>query len=129
MAKPTCSEAEFIRLFQEYGSPTKLASHLGISVRNVNARRRRIEGVKGIKLVAHAAPITKRVNDIGLSSRDWSVAWDKTDGLSVLVHNPDFTPDDYHTALQETVETVRKLAPKFPPIKHTKPKDGHLPYY
>jgi hypothetical protein len=66
MVKPTCSEDEFIRLFQEYGSPTKLAAHLGISVRNVNARRRRIEGVKGIKLVAHAAPITKRVNDIGL---------------------------------------------------------------
>lgn len=125
MVRPACSEEEFIALFQEFGSPTKVATHLGISVRNVNARRRTIEGRRGFKLISHAAPITKRVNDIGLGPKDWSVAWDKTDGLSVLVHNPDFTPDDYHSALDETVHSIKAIAPKFPPLKHSKPKDGH----
>lgn len=125
MANARCTEEQFVTLLTKHG-PQKTADLLGIAVRKVYERRRNIERRRGQAICVPNRPISERVKEIGLGAQDWSVAWDKTDGLSVLVHNPDFTPDAYHTALQETVETIRKLAPKFPPIKHTKPKDGHL---
>jgi hypothetical protein len=124
MANARCTEEQFVTLLTKHG-PQKTADLLGIAVRKVYERRRNIERRRGQAICVPNRPISDRVKEIGLGAQDWSVAWDKTDGLSVLVHNPDFTPDDYHTALQESVEAVRKLAPKFPTIKHTRPKDGH----
>jgi len=43
MATASCSDEEFVRLFEIKG-PTKLAMHLGVTVRNVLARRSRLEG-------------------------------------------------------------------------------------
>lgn len=98
------------------------AQKVGTNERNFRARRKRLEERYGVKLTNL---IDQRVRDIGLNAKDWSYAWDKTDGLSVLVHNPDFTPDDYKQALSDTLESIKRLAPKFPTIKHSKPKDGH----
>jgi hypothetical protein len=124
MANARCTEEQFVTLLTKHG-PQKTADLLGIAVRKVYERRRNIERRRGQAICVPNRPISDRVKEIGLGAQDWSVAWDKTDGLSVLVHNPAFTPDDYHTALEESVEAVRKLAPKFPTIKHTRPKDGH----
>lgn len=50
MTAPTVSEEEFIALFKKFGSPTKVARYLGISVRNVHARRDRLSKILGIDL-------------------------------------------------------------------------------
>lgn len=50
MANPACSDDEFIRLFKELGSPTLIAKHIGVNVRNVTQRRVNLERKYGIKI-------------------------------------------------------------------------------
>lgn len=52
MSKATVPVDEFVRMWGETGSPQELANRLGISVRNVLSRRRRIESSQGIKLAS-----------------------------------------------------------------------------
>lgn len=124
MPNAETNDDEFIALIQAHG-PTKAAGILGCNVRKVFERRRRIEKRRGEVIAVPGNPIHNRIKEIGLAEKDWSVAWDKSDGLSVLVHNPDFTPDDYKQTLQDAVAHIKKLAPKFPTVRHSKPKDGH----
>lgn len=39
MAKPTVTDEEFIKIWSELGSPTRVADRIGVNVRNVQARR------------------------------------------------------------------------------------------
>jgi predicted phosphodiesterase len=55
MAQAKVSEAEFIRLFQELGSPAKVAKILGVSEKTVYIRRNRLEKIHGISLQSFAA--------------------------------------------------------------------------
>lgn len=48
---PRCSDAEFIQLFQRFGAK-KLADHLGITERNIYARRRHVEARADAALTA-----------------------------------------------------------------------------
>ena len=43
MAKPACSDEEFIALFREHRSATILSKILGIAERNIHKRRKSIE--------------------------------------------------------------------------------------
>lgn len=122
MVKPYLTDEEFMAVCRSVTSNQEGAKKVGTNERNFRARRKRIEERYGVNLTNS---IDHRVRQIGLDPKDWSYAWDKSDGLSVLVHNPNFTPDDYHSALADAVEQVRKLSPKFPTIKHNKVKDGH----
>jgi hypothetical protein len=54
--KAVCSEEEFIALWAQYKSATKVAKHLGIGVRHVNGRRKRIEERKAISMRYEQAP-------------------------------------------------------------------------
>jgi len=51
MAKPACSDEEFIKVWEELKSPTLVACRLGINVRNVQSRRDVIQTRHNIKLV------------------------------------------------------------------------------
>ena len=51
MVKKTVSDAEFIRLFELLG-PLGLSQEIGIAIRNVHERRRRIEAQKAISILA-----------------------------------------------------------------------------
>ena len=55
MAHAKVSEAEFIALFQELGSPAKVAKILGLSEKTVYTRRNRLEKTYGISLESFAA--------------------------------------------------------------------------
>lgn len=50
MATQTVTDNEFIELWRRNGSPTKLAKTLGVTVRNIYSRRRRIETRRGVSL-------------------------------------------------------------------------------
>lgn len=52
MAAPTVSDDEFIKIWNAYGSPTRVAEHLGITARSVYGRRDSIEKRLGILLPA-----------------------------------------------------------------------------
>ena len=51
MAKPACSDEEFIKVWEELKSPTLVACRLGINVRNVQSRRDVIQTRHNVKLV------------------------------------------------------------------------------
>lgn len=59
MAKATVSEAEFLKLWQQIGSPARLAETLGCTVRAVYERRDRIEKKLGIALAANSPKAVK----------------------------------------------------------------------
>lgn len=100
------------------------AAALGISERSL---RRRIctEEQRTGDVLKPTGFVDSRIIANGHGQRDWSVGWIKEDGGSYLVHNPDFTPDDYHSALDDAVASVRAVAPTFPKVKYAKVKDGH----
>jgi hypothetical protein len=52
MASAACSDEEFVKLFRELGSPQAIAETLGVSVRNVFARRNRLAQKHGIELLS-----------------------------------------------------------------------------
>ena len=55
MAHAKVSEAEFIALFQQLGSPAKVAKTLGLAEKTVYTRRNRLEKTYGISLESFAA--------------------------------------------------------------------------
>ena len=101
------------------------AKLLGISERALRRRISRDEQRTGVSRQQQGF-VDNRIIANGHGQQDWSIGWIKEDGGSYLVHNPDFTPDDYHSALEDAVESVRAVAPTFPNVKYAKVKDGHL---
>lgn len=87
MAKPKCSEDDFIRLWGELGGAAALARHLDCSERAVHERRRAIEARRGIKLsvgpAAEAAPQVDQPdpNDLELRALRAQVAAARQDQL------------------------------------------------
>jgi hypothetical protein len=55
MAKPKVSEEEFIALFKEHGSPTKVAKIIGVAEKSVYLRRARIMRDTGISMDSFSA--------------------------------------------------------------------------
>ena len=125
MAEATCSDEDFIALWDQLRSATAVSERLGISVRAAHKRRRRIEARHGVRLESSIS-IAERVRQIGHDQADWSVAWDKTDGLSVLIHNPLYIgKDDLRSALDDQIDAIKSHAPKYPSIKYAKSKSPH----
>jgi hypothetical protein len=119
------SEEEFIKICQTSKTNEEGAQRAKVTIDAFRKRRASVERRRGMNL--RGSLITNRIKEIGYSEKDWSVAWDKTDGLSVLVHNPDYiTRDEHSQALRDAVDAVRKVAPKFPTPKYVKTKTGHL---
>ena len=108
----------------KYQTRKEQANALGIHERSLR-RRIRTESERTGENLGQNGFVDNRIIANGHGSRYWSIGWIKEDGGSYLVHNPDFTPDDFTTALEDAVESVRKLAPTFPKVKHAKVKDGH----
>ncbi|QOD81904.1 hypothetical protein [Chromobacterium haemolyticum] len=87
MAKPKCSEDDFIRLWGELGGAASLSRHLSCSERAVHERRRAIEARRGIKLsvgpAAAAAPQVDQPdpNDLELRALRAQVAAARQDQL------------------------------------------------
>lgn len=129
MVAKIMDDEEFVQLWKELGSPTLVAKASGMSVRRVFARRTEIEARHGIKLTASSDQrVSERVRELGYTDQDWTVAWDKTEGLSVLINNPmRVSKTHLQDALKDTLAEIRKASPKLPKISRPKPgKDPAL---
>lgn len=67
----------------------------------------------------------KKIAALGISDNDWKVAWDKSEGLSVLVDNPNYRKDSFNELKQSFIDEMNRYSPKYPVIKRTKVKDAH----
>ncbi len=93
MTAPACTDQQFIALFKEHQSSTLVAKVIGVAVRNVSERRRRIEAKYGIALPvfdhrpaynqaavdANKAVIRYEISDgvvlVGSDAHIWSKPW------------------------------------------------------
>jgi hypothetical protein len=125
MVAAKCSDEEFVSLWRELGSPAAVAKATGMSYRRALDRRRSLEA-RGHNLPTTSdGRIRDRVEAIGYTDHDWTVAWDKSDGLSIMVANPLRVGKDHlRDVLEDTLQDIRKAAPKLPKVpKPAKGKD------
>lgn len=104
--------SDVIRLTKEWKSQRKISEELGIWRTMVRWRQEKMNKVE------------KEMIEQGFSKDNWSVAWLKTDWLSILAKN---TFDvDFDAKMQEITDEMKKYAPKYPILKRQKHKDWHL---
>ena len=113
MGKPACSEKEFIDLFRQLG-PTKAAQSLGISVRNVHERRRRIETNQQIQLESPTAAggVPKSKNIVYASSYPKRLPIQIDNGVAIIGSDAHYWPDLVSTAHRGFVKLIGELKPK-----------------
>jgi hypothetical protein len=103
---PSCSDAEFIELFSTLPSIEAVAAHTGTNIRNVFARRRRIEAALDVKLVAG-------------QKREQGIAADHAPRVHIEVRNgtvlvggdAHYQPGQATTAHRAFVHLVKELQP------------------
>jgi len=110
MRKPSCTEQEFIALWNKHGSVKELSDILGISERNINSRRRKIEEKHGIALagVAKNSPdfkVTYAYNNVRTNVQ-------LENGIIVIGSDCHYWPDIISTAHRAFVKIIKDLKPR-----------------
>jgi DNA-binding Lrp family transcriptional regulator len=110
MRKPSCTEQEFIALWNKHGSVAEVAKILGITDRNVHARRRRIEEENGIILkgVAKNSPDFK----VTYPENNVRVNVELQNGIIVVGSDCHYWPGIVSTAHRAFVKIIKDLKPK-----------------
>lgn len=112
MAVGTVTDAEFIELWKNIGSAQRIAETLGIAVRNVNDRRRRIEQRHHISLPAKAkarAQYYKHLNPVEYTARR---QLEVQNGTVLVFSDAHFWPGVRSTAFKALLTFIRELKPK-----------------
>lgn len=106
------SDEQFIGLWMRHGNPTDVAKELAVNIRNVFARRNRIEKRYGIDL---KTVVDKRN---GSTSPRIVLAVDKVraiadiEGYVIVFSDAHFYPGEQSTGLQALVKVIKNLKPK-----------------
>lgn len=110
MAAAPCTDAEFVAIWKKYGNPTEVAEHLGINVRNVYARRNRIQQTHSVDL-ATDKPLTS-INTRIVKPSDGVRALADVSGYVVVFSDAHFYPGEYSLGLQAMLRVIKDLKPK-----------------
>lgn len=105
MTAAACTDEEFIRLFQELGSPQKIADHLGVAVRVVYARRNTMQKKYGIELLSFSER-TKVTNVV----HEQKIYCEVKDGVVIVFSDAHYWPGPAtvaHRALLAAVEAIK----------------------
>lgn len=103
------SDEQFIALWMHHGNPTDVAKQLGIDIRNVFARRNRLQARHGVDL--------KTVND-KRGTRRITMPADKVraiadiEGYVLVFSDAHFYPGEHSVGLQALVKLIKDLKPK-----------------
>lgn len=122
MAKASCTDQEFIALWNELGSATAVAKALNINIRSTQARRDRLKR-KGIVLVTRniqgntihfnreeiTEKVRARLEETRLNARRGAVLDDATVFVFSDAH---FYPQDYTTAFRALIHFIKELKPE-----------------
>lgn len=111
MAEAACTDQEFIELWRNLKSATKIASTLGVAVSNVHARRRRIERVHNVRLESadHRAEFYKHLSPPEHAARKHV---DLQNGIALIFSDAHFWPGARTTAFRALLLFIRELKPK-----------------
>lgn len=110
MAKPSCTDQEFIGLWNKHGSVKQLSDILGVSERNISIRRRRIEEKYSIIL----AGVAKNSPDFKVTypENNVRVNVELQNGIIVVGSDCHYWPDIISTAHRAFVKIIKDLKPK-----------------
>jgi hypothetical protein len=109
MTAAACTDKQFIQVWRELQSPTKVASALGIAVRAVQGRRTRIESKYGITLPVFDHRPTYNKVEIKHKAR---LSYDIQDGVIVVGSDAHIWPGEQTTAMRAFIKLIRELKPK-----------------
>ncbi len=110
MVKSVCSEDEFIRLWNEYQSASKLAEILGIAERNVNKRRNNIQKSRGILL---KSPDRRSPTfNVTIPNNGVRVNVEVDNGVIVVGSDCHYWPGIISTAHRAFVKIIKELKPQ-----------------
>jgi hypothetical protein len=113
MVRPLTSDAEFIELWEKYQSPVKMSKILGISERNIMARRRTLEAKTGKQLDTKSAKFQRKLSHI--SSTHQSAARHHLgieNGVVLVFSDAHFWPSIRTTAFKGLMWAIKALKPK-----------------
>lgn len=107
MTKPACSESDFALLFEKIG-PTALAKQLGVTERNIFARRSRIEARLGRQLTS-----PRRIGNFtrnAIKHPDW-IKLTARDGIVLVGSDAHYWPGPATTAHRAFVKFCKDINP------------------
>lgn len=110
MTASKVTEAEFIRIWRETGSPQRTAEIVGTSVRAVHARRNTIERKRGIVLAAADDQSKRGTREPKLPSIGIRRLASIT-GHVIVFSDAHFWPGDHGVAYKALIEVLRDLKP------------------
>jgi predicted MPP superfamily phosphohydrolase len=106
MASAACSDEEFIKLFREIGSPQAVSEALGVSIRNVFARRNRLEKKHGIELLSFSEHT--RITNV---THEQKIYTEITNGIVVVFSDAHYWPGPPTVAHKALLAVVSNLKP------------------
>lgn len=107
MAKPACSDQEFIDLFKQLRSPTKVAKHLGVGLRAVNTRRDNISRKYDIDL----RTIDPRRPTLLLPENQLRAELTLSNCTVIVFSDAHYFPDLISTAHKALIAVIQELKP------------------
>jgi hypothetical protein len=106
MAAAACNDEEFIKLFRELGSPQAVSEALGVSIRNVFARRNRMEKKHGIELLSFSEHT--RITNV---THEQKIYTEIKDGIVVAFSDAHYWPGPPTVAHKALLAVVSNLKP------------------
>lgn len=110
MGAPSCTEEQFIALWDKLGSPIKVSMATGTNVRNVQTRRRAIEQRHGIKLASWANPSRVEAKQL-IQKHTGRVGLEVDNGVVIVFSDAHFEPGVRTTAFRALLTLIRQLKP------------------
>lgn len=107
MPAPTCTDEEFIELFKQLGSPQKISEQLGVTVRNVYDRRKRVEKRYGIDLLSFNAKQVCMTNVV----HEQKAYVELSDGIVVVFSDAHYWPGQVTVAHKALLAVIQNLKP------------------
>lgn len=108
MAAPSCTDAEFIALWNAHGSPTRIAKHLGISVKNIYIRRNRLASL-GHDLATWNDTSERRVV---LKPDEGKIDYSIRNGRVIVFSDAHYWPNQRTTMHRALLALVKQLKPE-----------------
>lgn len=108
MAKPAVSDEEFIKLFEQYGSPERVAEKVGITARSVYLRRSRLEQKYNIKMKSFAA---SQYSNTSVLIKKSSIHYEAKNQVVFIASDCHYWPGEATPAHKAFVKLLKQIKP------------------
>jgi hypothetical protein len=106
------TDDEFIKVWNELGSPIKVSEHLNLSIRNTYSRRRNIELKYKIDLSTTDPQRNQKAKKIHQTPGNVRRGIELDKGVVIVFSDAHFWPDDTTTAFRALIHLIKELKPK-----------------